>query len=346
MIKLVPLAVLKAYEHLGSIDSLDAIELGLINRTYVVKAQAQKYVLQEVSRIFDVSVHDDFHRISKHLKHKGVMAPSIITTVSGDLFYQHEDRIFRAITYIQGQSFNTVQSLIMAEEAGSMLGRFHHSLMDLDYEYHSKRRHGGDYGFHQQNLSEALKKHYGSHDYFDEVASLAIIMSQRMSELRHGLITTPRNSHGDPKISNLIFNQDHKALCLIDFDTLGKNGWSLEVADALRSWCNPHKEDSLLAEADLNIATRALQGYGRIMRGIFSPQEIAELLIHVQAITLCLAMRYLTDVLNENYFSYEKNRFKRAAPHNLLRAQAMYKLYEDFCLKKPIIKELAESFLL
>jgi Ser/Thr protein kinase RdoA (MazF antagonist) len=232
----------------------------------------------------------------------------------------------------------------MAGEAGLMLGRFHKALLDFNYEYQSKRRHAGDYRFHMENLQKALSAH-PEHEYYSRTAPLAHQMLKEMTALIADLSTTPRNVHGDPKISNIIFDEHDQAVCLVDFDTLGRSGWSLEIADALRSWCNPHKEDDPMSHVDLSIAEAALSGYGQIMKGLISAKEIEELIVHTQCITLCLAIRYLYDVLNECYWAYDQSRFKRPAEHNWLRAQAMYKLFQDFAQQNAKLRELAQCML-
>lgn len=318
--------------------------MGLINKTYVLETALKKYIFQEVSPIFDVSIHDDCHAVQNHLARYGINAPSLVPTSLGQLYYRHEHRVFRVINYIEGRSFHKVLSLKMALEAGKVVGRFHRAVSDLEYEYRSKRAHGGDYAFHLNRLTTALKAHQG-HDFYARVEPLAARMIENMRELTHNLSTTIRHAHGDPKISNIMFDENDEGICLVDFDTLSKTGWSLEMGDAFRSWCNPHEEDELDVEVDLKIAEQALLGYGSHMRGILSPKELLELSIHAPAITLCLGIRYLTDVLNENYWAYDQARFERPAPHNLLRAQAMFRLFEDFRRHKSVISELINSLL-
>lgn len=341
----IPKEVQKAYAHLGEWLDIKPLYMGLINKTYIFRTDSLKYVAQEVSAIFDVTIHDDCERVSKYLIKKGIIAPILIPTTEEKLFYRYDNKIFRVLSFIDGQCFNKIQSLKMAEQAGRMVGRFHQAVFDLRYDYRSKRRHGGDYGFHLSNLTLALKSH-PDHDYFHKVEPLALCMIDLMKELTLNLSTTPRHAHGDPKISNILFNKDDEAICMVDFDTLGQHGWSLEMGDALRSWCNPNAEDELSAHVDLKIAEAALGGYGQEMRGMLTSKELSELSIHAPAISLCVAIRYLTDVLNEKFWAYDKTRFNRAAEHNWIRAQAMYELAKDFVRHGPVLKDLIMSLLL
>jgi Ser/Thr protein kinase RdoA (MazF antagonist) len=219
------------------------------------------------------------------------------------------------------------------------------AMLDFEHDYRSRRRHCGDYDFHKANLLAALDEH-GGHDFFAQVKPLALDMVAAIEILMRGLTTTPRHVHGDPKASNILFNDDKEAICLVDFDTLSKAGWSLEMADALRSWCNPYPEDVLDAHVDLARAEAALKGYGTIMRGTISRKETDELIKHTQAVSLCLAIRYLTDVLNESYFRYDSTRFNRAAEHQWLKAQAMYQLFMDFGRKEAHVSAMTKDLLL
>lgn len=336
--------VLNFYTNLGKPLSVSPVAMGLINKTYVVTSDKMKFIVQEVSSIFDTTINEDSEAVCRHLERHKILSPKIYRTDSSDLFLSLDGRIFRALFYIDGHSTHTIKSEKMAQSAGRVVGQFHKALFDFDYNYQSKRRHGGDYSFHRENLISTLKIHQ-DHDYFAQVEIFAQQMLAKMDSLIANFTTTLRHAHGDPKISNIIFDENDEAICLVDFDTLGKTGWSLELGDALRSWCNPHREDILDAHVDLAIAENALIGYGSVMEGQISAKEKNEIVINCQAITLCLAMRYLADVLNEKYFMFDKDRFSRPAEHNLLRAQSMFNLFVDFSMKKHHIASMVRDIL-
>jgi len=341
----IPERVFEAYVSLGCPISMQRIEGGLINKTYLVATSNNQFIIQELSPIFDVKVIEDANAVAHHLSQRGINAPKHLLTETGQLYTMVENRVFRALNYLEGKSFHTISSLRMAESSGKVLGGFHEALLDFSYRYQNLRRHGGDYQFHQENLVRALKEHK-NHVYFDRVQTLANSMIEHMEGIVLGLSTTARHAHGDPKISNIIFDDDEQANCLVDFDTLGKTGWSLEIADALRSWCNPNCEDVLDSFVDLKIAEGALKGYGSVMAGHVTQKEGDEIVKHTQAITLCLAMRYLADVLNEKYWAYDAKRFERSSDHNWTRANAMYHLFGDFAAKQDHIAEMVGDLLL
>lgn len=334
---------LKAYRSLGEPIHIHPVEIGLINKTYLITTDKLKFIFQKLSPLFNQSVNFDSDAIAKHLEKKSILCPKIYPNDFGELFLNHEGSIFRALFYIEGQSFNVCKPE-MAESAGRVVGQFHQSLLDFDYTYRSTRKSASDYSYHLENLVQALKKHE-QHDFFKQVAPLAEKMIRSMESIKIEAPKFLRHIHGDPKISNLMFKA-HEAICLVDFDTLQKNSWSFELADAFRSWCNPFKEDELKAFADLSIADSALKGYAQVMKGQFDVFESENLAVHCQAVSLCLSMRYLADVLNENYFNFDEKRFARSSEHNWLRAQAMFNLYQDFYAKKDELLSMIKGHLL
>ena len=335
----IPEEVFDHYKSLGYPMAIDNIDMGLINKTYRISTHKTKYILQEISPIFELTINEDSQAVCQYLEAHHRIVPKIYPTDDGQLVKLINKRVFRALRFIDGQCFNVVHSLSMAESAGKILGDFHKTLLGFNYRYRSKWHHGGDYPHHKQNLHLALNNH-GDHEYFHRVLPFANRMMDEMDALTGGLITTKRHVHGDPKISNIMFDQDDRAICLVDLDTLGDSGWSLEMASALRSWCNPNKEDVLDPRIDMDIADHAIKGYAENMRGHFTLAEVDELLIHVQAVTLCLAMRYLTDVLNETYWAYDRDRFIRPADHNWLRACAMHQLFARFQENRVLLKDM------
>lgn len=341
----IPSVIFEAFSHLGTPIDVKTITMGLINKTFLVTTETSKYILQEVAPIFDTTVTEDNLAVARHLECAGIPAPMPYKTVDNGLFVQNDNRVFRALKFIDGTSSHTISSLRMAESAGRVMGEFHRAMSDFEYTYRSRRHHGGDYAFHREGLITTLMNHR-DHDFYPLVAPLAKTWLASLDRITQGLTATARHVHGDPKVSNILFTDNNDAICLVDFDTLNKTGWSLEMGDALRSWCNPYPEDVLDAHVDLARANAALTGYGALMRGVFTRGEAEELVRHSQAITLCLAVRFLADVLNERYWQFDTTRFSRSSEHQWLRAQSMHNLFLDFARRQNELSEMAHSYLL
>lgn len=333
---------LSAYKSLGEVQNIKTLEIGLINKTFLVTTDKLKYIFQELSSIFNPEVNFDSDAVCKHLSKSSILSPQIYKNDEGDLFYKSHGKIYRALFYIEGESFN-ICTKEMASSAAFVIGQFHRALLDFEYSYRSQRKSAGDYDYHREYLVHALNK-YPEHDFFKHAKELSKNLLDDMAAIRLNPTPVLRHIHGDPKISNIIFADD-KALCLVDFDTLQRSSFSLELADAFRSWCNPFKEDDLNAHADLAVAEQALSGYAQA-KCPFTLEEAENLAFHSEAISLCLSMRYLADTLCETYFNYDQKRFARRAEHNWLRAQAMYRLAQDFHQKRPTLLSMIKDFLL
>ncbi len=217
---------------------------GLINATWRGTLRGQPVVVQRVHPAFAPHVHDDIDRITRHLAARGVRTPLLVPTRDGRLCsVDDEGRSFRVLTFIEGSvAFDKVTSGRMAHEAGAMVGRFHAALADLEHTYVHVRPGIHDLAFRRANLDRALEAHR-EHRLHAAVAELDE-RARALEALALPLTTTRgRHAHGDLKISNVLFAEDGRALCLVDLDTLASMPFPFEIGDALRSWCNPRRED-------------------------------------------------------------------------------------------------------
>jgi aminoglycoside phosphotransferase (APT) family kinase protein len=173
------------------------------------------------------------------------------------------------------------------------------------------------------------------------------VAGEKIFELAQTLEPLPsvpdRLVHGDPKISNVIFQQSH-AVCLIDLDTIARAPVALELGDALRSWCNPAGEDSLQAGFVMARYEAALQGYRRGAADFLLADEWQAVPAATLSIALELAARFAADALNESYFGWDRKRFETASEHNLQRARAQLTLAGDIAAQLAALKRVAMTF--
>jgi aminoglycoside phosphotransferase (APT) family kinase protein len=146
-----------------------------------------------------------------------------------------------------------------------------------------------------------------------------------------------RHSHGDLKISNLLFDADDRCVCLVDLDSVSQMPLALELGDAMRSWCNPAGEDASATEVDLAVFTALVQGYASTTRGDVLPEERDALVTGFAQIALELTARFLADALHERYFGWDAARFATRGEHNLLRARGQWALHEAVMRARPTL---------
>jgi hypothetical protein len=214
---------------------------------------------------------------------------------------------------------DTLSSPELAAAAGAMLGRFHAALHGAEPlpGLRESTVHGLDR--HLQRLRHALEQHR-DHREFARIVALANSLFEAAANAPRVSTTRLRIVHGDPKISNFLFDRDGHALCLVDLDTIGLMPLVFELGDALRSWCNPAGEDTVATTFSLPLLQGAIAGYADTAAGFIEPDEVCGIVPAIESIYIELAARFCTDALEENYFAWDSERFDSHCEHNLVRA--------------------------
>lgn len=152
-----------------------------------------------------------------------------------------------------------------------------------------------------------------------------------------------RICHCDTKVSNMLFDENGKVLCVIDLDTVMPSFIFSDFGDFLRSAANTGKED----EADLNkvkfnmeIFKAFTKGYIESARTFLTPLEIEMLPYAATLFPYMQAVRFLADYINGD--TYYQTRYK---DHNLVRTKAQYKLYLEAKSAAPDMKAYINSLL-
>ena len=318
--------VLRRWEGLADAHLSPASE-GLINQTIIVqRPDGRRFVLQRLHPIFGARLHLDIEAVTAHLARRGVVSPRLVPTRDGALWHEEqEEGLWRVQTHLPGRTVGRVTGPVMAREAGALLGRFHAALADLDHEFHFVRKAHG-LPLHAARLREALERH-GDHRLQDRVAPLADALLRLAEGLPIFDGLPQRITHGDPKISNVLFlPPDDRAHALVDLDTLGRLDLPTELGDAFRSWCNPAGEDGGPPTLAPALFEAAIGGYGTTARDLVTPKERDLLVTGLLTICTELAMRFAADALNESYFGWNPDRYPTRGDHNLHRAQVQHTL--------------------
>jgi Ser/Thr protein kinase RdoA (MazF antagonist) len=309
---------------------LQPIQMGHINETYLVQNGTQRYVLQRLNPIFKAEIHLDIDRITQHLMAQGMATPRLVPTRANTLWTHDVDRgVWRLQTYMPGHVFTQATDAKMCQAAGYHLGRFHRALGNLTHTFAAARLGVHDTQRHLDGLREALVVHR-KHVAYGQVAPLADALLAAAEKLPAVSQLAPRLVHGDPKISNFIFDPQGAVSCLIDLDTLGAMAVPLELGDAFRSWCNPNGEGREVSRFMLDWFTAGLKGYAAGAAGLLGADEIALLPDAVGIISVELAARFLRDALEERYFGWDTGRYAAAWEHNLVRARSQWTLAQAY----------------
>lgn len=328
----IPKQVLDAYGI--ELDSAKPAASGLINRTWIVEtASAERLVIQCLHTQIPAQVNDSIRVVTGRLRDQDVCTPLLVETCSGDTYAAVGDKIWRVLTYVPGISFDVVPDVGRAREAGGILARFHGAFINwTDMQappvstVHNLPRHLGVLRTALANGSE--------HDQYPWITELAEEILSFAQSLPQIIPNTPRIVHGDPKISNILFEETGGAVCLVDLDTVGFMDLVWELGDAFRSWCNPHGEDTEDTTFSLDLLHHALSGYAAYGPRFITQQEVAGTVSATLTIYTELAARFCADALSEGYFAWDPERFSSRAEHNLVRATGQLNAAKDLAKKR------------
>ena len=137
-----------------------------------------------------------------------------------------------------------------------------------------------------------------------------------------------RVTHNDTKLNNvLIDNATHRALCVIDLDTVMPGSVLYDFGDAVRyGACTAAEDEPDTARIgfDMTLFRAFAEGFLSETADRLTDAELSLLPLGVEVITCELAMRFLTDYLDgDRYFKI------RYSDHNLVRARAQMKLLTE-----------------
>lgn len=297
---------------------------GLINQTFVVRddAGAPIAALQQLHPIFGAEVNLDIEAVTAHLASHGLETPRILRTRDDRAWLEHEGRVWRALTWVTGESVHAVPSAAWAEAGGELVGRFHRAVADLTYSYRFTRAGVHDTPAHLGKLRERVAS--GTDE---EATDLGREVLDAAAALPAMPVTPLRHVHGDLKISNLIFRDSPlRGVCLVDLDTVAKGTMAFELGDAMRSWCNPRGEDAGSVTFDLAIFTAAVRGFRSAADPIVSADERRSIVVGLETVCIELAARFVVDAFDDRYFGWDPARFPSRRVHNLVRARGQLAL--------------------
>lgn len=335
---MIPQDIIDAYDF-GTVRSVKPISVGLIHQTYQISAKNGTFIAQRLHPVLaSPAIGKDFFVVTTFLNDRGFPAPKTVVTKKLQVLAKDgEGRVWRVQTFLPGTTFTAVRDAKMAREAGAMFGQFHKTLSGLKYEFKSKKiLHETDKIF--AKFKKVLEKDPSWVLNYDLARAVAYACDE-MENVRLPASLPVRAIHGDPKISNLLFDAKGRATGVVDLDTCNRRPLLVETGDMFRSWCGK-QEDDPKNTFRLEIFRAGWNGYAKAAEGFITARERRLVPRSVATITLELAVRFLTDVFDDNYFGWDDSRYPSRRAHNLARAFGQLALYRDIVRKMDKMKAI------
>lgn len=311
---------------------LHPIKHGLINKSYEVIEQPgnhKVYFLQQINRNAFKDIEGIMHNIgvvTNHFNSRPEAPGYLITqqTKSGANYYKSGvGQYWRLYNYVEGKTYYRAENEQIAGEAGKMFGEFLNALQGIDIALMQTTIPGfHDIDLRYEQFKESLKTaNPARKDKAKALISLAMENINYAKDIYHEIISTcpARVTHNDTKLSNLLFDQQQKGICVVDYDTLMPGYLALDFGDSVRTICSTTVEDDTnLAGTYYDIETfkSFTISFVKGLADTITPQEINLLAKAVAFMPLLMGLRMLTDFLNNDVYyttQYEQHNFDRAA---------------------------------
>lgn len=334
----------------GPVRRVEPFGTGLINRTYLVTTNGPRYVLQRLNeRVFPdpATILANLARLTAHrLRHPtaGLRLPRLIPSRCGRLGIEDEaGALWRMLDFIADTEVVTqLATSQQASAVGTLVGRFHRLCSELDPrdfavtlpDFHATPLYLARLERIAADLDLAMQpaKVQAAFAFIAERRALANALEGPRAAGRVPI----RIVHGDPKLDNLLFEQGgHRAIGLVDLDTLQPGLIPHDIGDLLRSACHRRPESDRDARFDVDLCAAVLRAYAAETKPFLAEAEIALIGSAIHVLPFELGVRFLTDHLEgDRYFRV------RQPGENLDKAMAQFALVADIEAQATTIRRI------
>ena len=353
--------IIKQFPEVGEVKEVKALTSGLINQTYLVKTvdpQEADYVLQRINhQIFtdiDMLQHN-IEVVTGHIRKKleaqnetdiDRKVLRFLPATDGKTFYYDGEGYWRVSVFIPRSQTLEAVTPDSSYLAGLKFGEFQAMLADVPEQLGEIIPDFHNMEFRMKQLREAVATNAAGRlsevqDIVDAIEKDADEMCSAERLFREGKLPK-RICHCDTKVSNMLFDEDGKVLCVIDLDTVMPGLAANDFGDSIRFGANHCAED----ESDLSKVNFSMELFEIYTKGFlqaageaFTPLEKQTLPWGAKLMTMECGMRFLTDYLEgDHYFhiNYETQ--------NLNRARTQFKLTADMEKSWDVMQKIIEKY--
>ena len=354
--------IIEKFPEVKNVELIKPLTSGLINQTYLVKtteASSSDYILQCINHNIFQNVDMLQHNIecvTKHIREKLEAAHEedidrkvlrFVPTEEGKTYYFDGERYWRVCAFIANSQTLEAVTPETSYLVGLKFGEFEAMLADIPEELGETIPDFHNMEFRMKQLREAVVANAAGR--MEKVGQLVADIEKDADEMcqaerlhREGKLPK-RICHCDTKVSNMLFDEDGKVLCVIDLDTVMPSFIFSDFGDFLRSAANTSAEDEpdlTKVKFNIEIFKSFTKGYIESAKSFLTPLEIEMLPYAVLLFPYMQAVRFLADYINgDTYYQI------KYPEHNYVRTLAQYKLYQEAKAAVPEMKAYIASLL-
>src|SRR6218665_482192 len=316
--------------------NLERIGSGLINHTWKVFRDDQGFILQKINEdVFsspdDIAANLDLVSayLQEHHPEYTFIAP-IRSGQEGSLVYRQGEGYYRLFPFVCGShSKDTAETSLQAYEAARQFGKFTRLLSGFDTNqlritipfFH-------DLEYRYNEFVKALNAGDAARIRESREVSHLLLGKNHIVETFRKIKADPsfhtRVTHHDTKISNVLFDESGKGICVIDLDTLMPGYFISDLGDMMRTYLSPVSEEEKETERIFirdDFYQAIVEGYMDEMKDELTDKEKDHFFYSALFMTYMQALRFLTDHLkNDQYYhpSYPGQNLVRARNQSTL----------------------------
>nr|WP_315032587.1 aminoglycoside phosphotransferase family protein [uncultured Chryseobacterium sp.] len=317
--------------------SLSPITDGLINTTYLLedKDKKEKFILQKINHhVFKdpEAIVNNHLMINNLLRSNNYQFPIIepIPSLTHQLLVRDiNGEPWRMLSFVENSmTFLTAPSLQIAFEAAKTFSYFLATInsetlpaiKDTLPNFLNFEKRVVDYQKALQDAAPHLKEN--AKDEI-EITNQLLSLPDQWIEMEKSNQIPKRIIHADVKISNILFDQNHNPLAVIDLDTMMISTILYDFGTMIQSYTNTTHEDDGSAKNNFNPEMYKVvkDGFLFYLKEKLTPKESDNLDYAAQVAIYIQELRFLTDYLNgSTYYSI------KYPEHNLDRTKNQLEL--------------------
>jgi Ser/Thr protein kinase RdoA (MazF antagonist) len=326
---------------------------GLINRTWLIHGENGNFILQQINQeVFTrpTLIADNIQRVSNYLGayYPAVVFPRPAKTLSGQtLLWLAPDSYFRVYPFIENSvTIDVAGTPSQAYEAAKQFGALTRMLSGFPADslhqtlpgFHDLSRRYRDFRL-SLGKGNLQRIHKAAHliDYLEAQSNIVSVYENICKD--QGF--RRRVTHHDTKISNVLFDQQGKGICVIDLDTMMAGYFISDVGDMLRTYLSPvseEEQDIGRIEIRQSFFQAIVEGYMQEMRDELTATEKESFIYAGEFMMYMQALRFLTDYLYEDIYYGRKYE-----DHNYVRALNQATLLQRFQEMAPLLKKMVRE---